>query len=90
MDCPKCGGEMEKGGVATTRSGRLMWSCDKTIEKYSKFPKSLLPKCDVLLDGINCKVGGNYSYEAYRCKECGAVLIIPPKNNSDENSDTEV
>lgn len=81
MDCPKCGGNMEKGGVATIRSEKLRWFCDKTIEKYSRFPKSLLTKCDMPLDGKSYKVGGYYGYMAYRCKNCGAILIVPNEND---------
>ena len=78
--CPLCGEKMEKGGVATIRSEKIMWFCDETIEKYSEFPKSLLTKCDMLLDGKSYKIGGYYGYMAYRCKKCGATLIITDGN----------
>lgn len=84
MDCPKCGGNMEKGCIGLMGSGRflgfepnnIMWFCEETIEQYGKFPQSLFVKPDLRIYSNQQEVG--YSgYKAYRCPKCKAVLIIP-------------
>lgn len=87
MDCPKCGGNMEKGviflyphSIYDALCPHLEWYSDKSIKKYEKSVKQLFAKPD-------CKIFGEINYigdcrlEAYRCKNCGAVLIIPQKND---------
>ena len=95
MDCPKCGGNMETGCAAFEgRTGLLrlrytydawdhpylVWFSKKSVEKYSKFPKSLLVKPDLKIHSKKYKIG-YYGYKAYRCKNCGAVLVIPHEND---------
>ena len=78
---------MEKGGIVTMHSDALMWFFDESAEKNSKFPQSLVPKPDMMVDGISYKVSGYYGYSAYRCENCGAVLIIPPEDETEQNRD---
>ena len=75
---------MEKGGVVTMHSDILMWFSDESAEKYNKFPQSLLPKPDTMVDGISYKVSSLNGYKAYRCEDCGAILIIPPEDKNKE------
>lgn len=96
MDCPKCGESMKKGrAVFEKRAGifqlrytwwgfdtpYLGWYTERTLKKYSEFPKTLLAKPNLEIYGDDCEVGIN-SYEAYRCKNCGGVFIIPSENNN--------
>ena len=63
MDCPKCGGKMEKGCIVFACWDRvgldyhIDWYYDKSIEKYSKFPKSLLVKPDLKFGAKRYKMG---------------------------------
>ncbi len=59
------------------------------MEKYSKFPAQLFLKPDLKMYSKSLKID-RHGLEAYRCKECGAVLIIPSENDYDENPDMEV
>ena len=83
MNCSICGGNMENGGVVTMRSETLMWFSDGSAEKYNKFPQSLLPKSDASVDGISYKVSSLNGYKACRCENCGAILIIPPEDETE-------
>jgi len=53
MDCPKCGGNMEKGCIAFPSWDKwglnyhIKWYFEESIKKYSKFPNSLLVKSDL-------------------------------------------
>lgn len=93
MNCPKCGETMKKGravfekraGIFQLRHTRwgfhipyLGWYNER--KKYSDFPETLFNKPDLEIYGDNCGVGF-HSYEAYRCKNCGGVFIIPSTNN---------
>lgn len=86
MDCPKCGGEMEKGGIPLIQTSiykpYLPWICEKKFEKSNNFPKWLLITEDKKIYGEKYKIG-NYKLVSYRCKNCGAVLIIPPENDEE-------
>ena len=88
MDCPKCGCNMEKGCIAVGNHSRLHndfsieWYSKESMDKYSKFPAQLFLKSDLKIYGKRLKID-RHGFEAYRCKECGAVLVIPPEN--DEN-----
>lgn len=95
MDCPKCGGNMENGCAAfEARTGLLRlrdtftawnhpylaWFSKKSVKKYSKFPQSLLIKPDLKIHSKRYEMG-YYGYKAYRCKNCGAILIIPSEDD---------
>lgn len=91
MDCPKCGKNMEKGGVMLkgrmiiyrTPTPHLAWFDNKTLEEFGRFPKSLLLRPDLKIYGEMYKMG-YYKYEAYRCENCGAILVIPPENDGND------
>ncbi|MCH5349910.1 MAG: hypothetical protein J1E40_11350 [Oscillospiraceae bacterium] len=78
---------MEKGLVKLARSGYasrhstpLEWYSDKTIKKHEKFPKSLfLIKPDHVIFGTIQGFSFFSNLIAYRCENCGAILIIPPE-----------
>ncbi len=95
MDCPKCGGNMEKGCVVVGNNSRMYndfsieWYSKESMEKYSKFPAQLFLKPDLKMYGKRLKID-RHGLEAYRCKECGTILVIPSENDYDKNSDTEV
>ena len=88
MDCPKCGEKMEKGCISFLSKHRvydrlcLNWFSDKKINKYGKSIKWLLTKCDYKIYGTRSFIGDD-RLVSYRCKNCGAILVIPPEN--DEN-----
>lgn len=86
MDCPKCGGEMEKGGIPLIKTSiykpYLPWIREEKFEKSNNFPKWLLITEDEKIYGEKYKIG-NYKLVSYRCKNCGAVLIIPPENDEE-------
>lgn len=59
MDCPKCGGEMEKGGIPLINSSIykpfLPWIREETFEKSNNFPKWLWNTADEKIYGENTK-----------------------------------
>ena len=80
---------MEKGFIrhytgSGFNAGSLKWFNYKTFKEYGKFPKSLFLKPDLNIYGTVQEVGFS-DFEAYRCENCGAVLIIPPDNDYDRN-----
>ena len=84
---------MEKGLIKLVHDGyglrsfqprSLNWYSDKTIKKYEGFFKSILLKPDFIIHGIDSQIAVYSDFEAYRCENCGAILIIPTE---DENSD---
>ncbi len=81
MNCPKCGGDMKKGCAAFPAWDKyIFWFFEESVKKFSKFPKSLLVKPDLYIYGKKQKMG-YHGLEAYCCENCGAILIIPPKND---------
>ena len=80
---------MEKGVIRLVvssyaiQSMPLEWYSDKTIKKYENFPKSLFLKPDCEIYGN--KLSRHTNFIAYRCENCGAVLIIPPDNDYDRD-----
>ncbi len=91
MNCPKCGGNMEKGCIAVGNHSRLYndfsieWYSKESMEKYSKFPAQLFLKPDLKMYSKSLKID-RHGLEAYRCKECGAILMIaPPDDNYDRD-----
>lgn len=78
MNCPKCGENMEKGCITVDYWHRfgLDWYYDETIEKYSKFPKSLLAKSDIKFGAKRYKMG-EYGLDAYLCEKCGTITVMP-------------
>lgn len=84
MDCPKCGGEMEKGGIPLINSSIykpfLPWIREETFEKSNNFPKWLWITADEKIYGEKYKTG-YYKLVSYRCKNCGVILSIPAENN---------
>lgn len=91
MNCPKCGGNMKKGFAAFASWDRLglyhyiCWFFEESVKKFSKFPKSLFTKADLRIYGKKQKMGC-HGLEAYRCEECGAILMIaPPDDNYDRD-----
>ncbi|MDE6710304.1 MAG: hypothetical protein K2J76_07430 [Oscillospiraceae bacterium] len=101
MDCPKCGENMEKGCIAFACWDRLGldhhidWYYDDSIEKYSKFPQSLLVKADIKFGAKRYKMG-RYGLDAYICEKCGTMTVMPLPEDAEnieyyiDNSDTEV
>lgn len=101
MDCPKCGESMKKGCIAfppwdTWRlSYHINWYYDETIEKYSKFPKSLLVKPDLIFGAKKYKMG-EHGLDSYLCEKCGTMTVMPLPEDAEnieyyiDNSDTEV
>ena len=83
---------MEKGlieitnkcGVFDFYSTPLLWYSDKTIKEHENFPKSLSLKRDLAVRGTMSGDSTCTDFEAYRCGNCGAILIIPPE---DKNKD---
>ncbi len=89
MNCPKCGGNMEKGCIAVGNHSRLYndfsieWYSKESMEKYSKFPAQLFLKPDLKMYSKSLKID-RHGLEAYRCEKCGAILMIaPPDDNYD-------
>lgn len=84
MDCPKCGENMEKGGIPLIQSGiykpYLPWIREETFEKSINFPKWLCIEVDEKIYGEKYKTG-YYKLVSYRCKNCGVILSIPDENN---------
>ncbi len=91
MNCPKCGGNMKKGYAAFAAWDRLRmrhyiyWFFEESVKKFSKFPKSLLTRPDLKIYGKKQKMC-YHGLEAYRCENCGAILMIaPPDDNYDRD-----
>ena len=84
---------MEKGSIPLISSSiykpYLPWIREETFEKRSNFPKWLWIEADEKIYGEKYKIG-YYKLVSYRCKNCGAILVIPSENDYDKNSDTEV
>lgn len=80
MVCQRCGTNLEKGCITLKYSSfdipHLDWYTDVSAEKYSKFPEQLLTKADKRIYTDKLKIG-QYGFTAYRCPECG-MLVIPP------------
>lgn len=92
MDCPKCEESMEKGCIVVGNNSRMYndfsieWYSKESMEKYSRFPAQLFLKPDLKIFGKRLKID-RHGFEAYRCKNCGAVLIIPSENNDNNSND---
>lgn len=54
----------------------INWYYDRTIEKYSKFPKSLLAKADLIFRAKKYKIG-MHGLDAYLCEKCGTITVMP-------------
>lgn len=85
MDCPKCGETMKKGCIVVGNHSRMYndfsieWYSNESIEKYSKFPAQLFLKHDLKIYGKRLKID-RHGFEAFRCEECGAILVVPNEN----------
>ena len=103
MDCPKCGGNMEKGCIAFPHYGyglryidyHIQWYYEDSIEKYGGFFKSLFTKPDLKIGTKKYKMGVQ-GLDAYLCEKCGTMTVMPLPEDAEnieyyiDNSDTEV
>lgn len=101
MNCPKCSESMKKGCIAFHCWDRLGldyhidWYYDESIEKYSKFPKSLLVRSDLEFGAKRYKMG-RHGFDAYLCEKCGTITVMPLPEDAEnieyyiEDPDTEV
>ena len=69
MMCPKCGKEMRKGYLFSSKDGAFSFA--------NEVPSALenARKADGFVKLTTLKVGGRASVEAYRCGACGMITI---------------
>ena len=69
MMCPKCGKEMRKGYLFSSKDGAFSFA--------NEVPSALenARKADGFVKLTTLKVGGRASVEAYRCDACGMITI---------------
>ena len=83
---------MEKGLIRYANAGTgftlypLEWYSDETFQEYGKFPKSFFLYPDLRIFGTRREICLS-EFEAYRCENCGAILIIPPEDDTEQNED---
>ena len=69
MMCPKCGKEMEKGWLFSSKDGAFSFANE--VPGVSENAKN----ADGFVEITKLKVGGRTSVEAYRCDVCRMILI---------------
>ncbi|MDE7303324.1 MAG: hypothetical protein K2N60_08430 [Oscillospiraceae bacterium] len=81
---------MVKGNIGVPYSARrfsvlftptLGWYSNENMQRH-KGIKSLVIRPNIVIEGVPWDAG--YFLPAFRCQNCGAILVVPPEENQSE------